>query len=684
MNTKKKISVTLISLLSIIALASCNNGTNKESISVPSSTSNSTVSSSKVIEENNYTISFNGANSKAFGLPTKAKKGDKITFTVVPSKGYVLDSVTLSSGSLTGNAVDGFEFVMPETNVTVNAKVVAEDQQFSINYTGNHFSIFGLPEKSLKDKTINFFVNPDEGYSVKSVQIEGVTLNGSVSSGFNFVMPNKNITVNIVTESVSQGLEITFEGNNAYAINLKTNAFEGERVSFRVASASGYQIEDVTVETSSGEPVELFGNLEEGYNFVMPNSAVKVKASALGAYFYASTSSERNENSFVFQSKSAGASAKYYPDFIKGFVVNGKLTSGQSVYARAGETVYTLVDLITIATDVKVQYNGKEATKVEYEYTDISGKKYTYNAYKFVMPGQNVDLKVTAGAEATFTVKPSSATYYNAKVYKLVEEEPIYTSKFQAGETAYVEFSLKPGYSEQYIFDAVRFKYNYYSGYDLTPNETSVMTSKVDDHTYKYEISKFTNYTGDLIMDVIYKETIYAGKEFVGSFKAGNWYGTSKPTYFPSDGQITFNGAGDGKIGSNTVTIVPNSLNETTKSFTAKNTIGGSTRVVYYDNNLMWTPCDAGNNWADVYISIRGISSFSEMMVEYNSDYSMNKLAFITFKKGDGTVIGNFLRCDAVNYLNVDIELINGSTSVTNDSSFKIKKNGVVLATHNG
>lgn len=691
MNNKKKLSLLVLSMLTVAGLAAC--GTSEAS-SAPSSSeapSSETASSSSSVSSSSeapapakYAVAFEGANVKAFGLPAESEAGTQITFTVVAAKGYILESVVADKATLAGDANDGYTFTMPEGTVKITAKAVKEDEQYAVAFTGNNLTAFGLPAKSLAGQTINFFVKANDGYTVKSVSIEGVTLNGSVSNGFSFVMPAKNVSVNAVAEAIPQGFEIEFEGSNAYAVDLPAQAKAGDTVNFRVAAASGFAIQEVSAEADDGALIKLNGSLADGYSFRMPDSKVKISATALGAFFKAAANTEKTDDTFVFKAQDENASKKYFSDFIKGFVADDKVTTGQNVYARAGSQVYVLVDNISIAEGVKILVNGKEATKENYDVKNADGTvKETYNAYKFEMPANDVNLTVAVEKEKQYTVKASTAEHYTARTYKLVDEEPIYTTKFYGGETVYVEFNLKLGYEDRFIFSGVSVTYDYYSSYNMKTTSANNMADTVEaGHVYKMKVSTFTNYATDITFQIDYKEAKYAGKEFVGEYSYVNIYGGTKGSYF--NGKVTFDAAGSGKIGYNSVEIVDGSLDETAKKFSANNKGTTSKRDVYYDGDLLWTPDAAGTNYSDVDLAIKGVTTWSEIDYRTNTDFNMNSLAYVTiYRKGTDNLIGNFIRVDGHNFLNVEIEFANGSTEVKVGASFKVKKNGQVVYEYN-
>lgn len=74
-----------------------------------------------------YAVTFDGGDfGFAIGLPSKAKKGDTVSFKVTVESGYEAASVVASTGEatleLTGSLKEGFSFAMPASDVSIKVE----------------------------------------------------------------------------------------------------------------------------------------------------------------------------------------------------------------------------------------------------------------------------------------------------------------------------------------------------------------------------------------------------------------------------------------------------------------------------------------------------------------------------------------------------------------------------------
>ena len=156
---------------------------------------------------------------------------------------------------------------------------------------------------SQQGETVNFTVNPAEGYRVSSVTVTNRLTGESIPYGFDattgnysFVMPAANVIVKAVFDVAGQPYIITteclpnddagyisvYEGVNIYDDAIHAN--EGSMVTFWVGTRNGWLIHEVKVtDPSTGEdvPFTLIDDQTSGglrYQMAMPASNVKIQA----------------------------------------------------------------------------------------------------------------------------------------------------------------------------------------------------------------------------------------------------------------------------------------------------------------------------------------------------------------------------------------------------------------------
>ena len=138
--------------------------------------------------------------------PSTATAETRINVTTTTAADYMLSGSPTynyngSDHSMSGNATDGWWFVMPNYDVTVNATFVRMPHVFSV--VSDHGTVSGLPENATAGTAVSFTVTPESSYTVTTVTVtgEGGT-NVSVTAGgdgtYSFTMPSKDVTITVV------------------------------------------------------------------------------------------------------------------------------------------------------------------------------------------------------------------------------------------------------------------------------------------------------------------------------------------------------------------------------------------------------------------------------------------------------------------------------------------------------
>ena len=156
--------------------------------------------------------------------PTTAYVGDTITLTATPEEGYCLaewDVYTTSKESIT---VVNNQFIMPESDVTVNA-IFLKGNNITIATAANG-SVSCDYTLALEGTTVNLTAIPDAGYFLSSWFVYKTgDINTTVSvTGNHFTMPAYDVTVVALFVPATGGDTIIGSGN-ATSSNLPTNAF---------------------------------------------------------------------------------------------------------------------------------------------------------------------------------------------------------------------------------------------------------------------------------------------------------------------------------------------------------------------------------------------------------------------------------------------------------------------------
>lgn len=504
---------------------------------------------------------------------------------------------------------------------------------------------------------------------------------------------------------------ITFEGNDlAYAIGLPTEAKLGAEVEFKVTVESGYEAVAVTASYGTGEnetAVELTGSVSEGYKFTMPAQAVIVKAEARGAYFIAEPT---DAEAVVVTPQYTGASNKKISDFIAGFYSDGRKTTGQTLYARAGSEVYILANYVAKAADVKYFMNDVELEETTYRVvtkeaqaaTDdtpaVEEQSETYRAYKFIMPAKNAVLNVTA-VERAFELKVNAPDYVTTMVYTLDdlgEKQEVTTAK--GGDLIYLSVALDADHQDgNYKISGVTYSFEELSGYIVKKNDEDYhgstsnysMTARTEGELYTYSVSTYSNIRETITLNVGTLEAQYKNEDFVGSFAGAEWY--SNFTKFGSF-TATANGFGEfelkGSWNTNKYYVLAKENTDAYKRLSFATSAGGAAAgaYMYYDANVLLINyySTRAENFSDFYFLLKGVTSASDITWEYqgnNLNDDADSVGYIVAKDADGNELGNALKIYRDIYLNVTITLDEGSTDIAT-GNFSIMKGGKEIAHH--
>lgn len=149
---------------------------------------------------------------------SSAMPGDLVTVTVRSNTGYGNVKVAVSP-SVEVTKVNGatFTFVMPFTDVAVNASASALDFRINVSKTGQGT----VTVKSLAKygETVTLSASPGEDYVFGAISSNDVSLSGS-GDHRSFVMPAKDVTISVAFNFIYPGYttcHITVGKNSSYA-----------------------------------------------------------------------------------------------------------------------------------------------------------------------------------------------------------------------------------------------------------------------------------------------------------------------------------------------------------------------------------------------------------------------------------------------------------------------------------
>ncbi|WP_026528314.1 InlB B-repeat-containing protein [Butyrivibrio sp. VCD2006] len=309
-----------------------------------------------------YKITLNDTtNGKIDSDYKTAEKGDKITITATPNKGYKLGSVTAktSDDTVSVTTKDNIAtFKMPAADVKVSATFKKKSYSITIASVENG-SVKAHTSSATMGEKITVTTTPESGYvtdkvTVKDEDGKDVTVKES-ENGYSFTMPAGNVTVTATFKKISYSVTASSSENGS--IETTSTATKGDTVTITTIPDSGYETDKVTVKDVDGNSVSVSGS-ENSYSFTMPVGNVTVSATF------------KKKNYSITVSSASGGSA-----------------SASANTATKGETV-------TVTTTAE---SGYEIDKVTVKNEDgsavsVSGSE---DSYSFTMPAGNVTITAT-------------------------------------------------------------------------------------------------------------------------------------------------------------------------------------------------------------------------------------------------------------------------------------------------
>lgn len=256
------------------------------------SASSYTVKSS---ENQNGNVLFS-VGSRSPETSVSVAKGTTVAIKATPDSGYALYSLTVKDASEKEIQVMQNTFVMPESNVVVNASF-KKIYTITLTKPTNGNIAVETPRDAYAttdgDKTVKAFAGeaigcyaaPDSGYKLDSYTITGVV--GIVESQRNsFDMPESDVTISATfKELISHSITVSGGANGTVAAD-KASAKEGEEITLTVTPSTGgakdYVVESLVAQYSAGgetNSISLsFDKAGGQVKFAMPDGDVSVTA----------------------------------------------------------------------------------------------------------------------------------------------------------------------------------------------------------------------------------------------------------------------------------------------------------------------------------------------------------------------------------------------------------------------
>lgn len=208
------------------------------------------------------------------------KENEQITLTVSPKEGYELEELRVNDQvvNVTNNQ---YTFAMPASNVNVTATFREKQTQYDVVIaTLFNGKITANKSKANAGETITLTIEPDTDYELTTLKYtdENGEEHNIDMQGKSFIMPASNVLVQATftkkgePQPTKHRIYTNPNGNGRIEVN-KTEAAEGEKVTFTPIPDAGNTITSLSVKSGSGQVTIIDGN-----SFIMPNEDVTINA----------------------------------------------------------------------------------------------------------------------------------------------------------------------------------------------------------------------------------------------------------------------------------------------------------------------------------------------------------------------------------------------------------------------
>lgn len=475
-----------------------------------------------------------------------------------------------------------------------------------------------------------------ENVKVNSIAIAGQVTHDENVVAYEFIMPAEDVSVEIDVVDVFN-VKVADEVKDFIALAGISNAMaEGEVVSFRVVSYSGYWFKAVKVVEEDVILTEEAGV----YSFTMPNHDINITA-VTGANIYEVVVTESDYYRF-------NVAKKIYP---------------------VGETVsFTCVRL---GFDTVIQ-------KVFLDDTELIANEN--NEYSFVMPGHGVTLSATYEVVNRLVVAEDSEHFGLSLTVKDGENEVVAGNNVFANSVIYVEITEKESEEQHnYVNTGLSFKVGNIGDEDETLQD-KVITLSTERDTNRQYFTMPTNYT---YVKVQPKEEV---SDFKHSSLVGSYNGY-RP-YYSGNQVFTLNDMSMAKLGvygsEEKFVKLADKENVYETSDNKQLFTNGVDAVLYVDNNSTGSYINRGGTYlfkktsATLQLTSNGKESYS-----YREGSSTTNITsqFYHVQFSDGSLLTCFYDVTKHEVVwNVQAVLLKGQDGQTRNDVVSIRKeDGTVL-----
>ena len=209
--------------------------------------------------------SVNGTGSVSH---TSAMFNDEITVYPIPNDNYEVDNIIVTDDNDNTIVVNNSKFLMPKDSnayVTINFKEKEYNVILNVSDGG---TAKASKTKAKAGESINVITYPSNGYQVKL--LEAYDSNNNPINVNNIIMPNSDLTINVVFEKIQYKVTLDISGGGDGTISKKVANYN-DIIEVTNTPYDGYSLESIVVKDSDGNIIDFNNN-----EFIMPNNNVIV------------------------------------------------------------------------------------------------------------------------------------------------------------------------------------------------------------------------------------------------------------------------------------------------------------------------------------------------------------------------------------------------------------------------
>jgi len=237
-----------------------------ESFSMPDKDAKVVVTFEKI----DYEISLNQPAGGTVSVDKNpANYGDMITVTANPSEGYKLDTIKVNGKALASGV---YTFKM-STSASVEATFKKIQHTITVKCSSGG-TAYADPKTAGMDDTVSIICNPSKGYELASITVDGQTKEKS------FLMPNKNITVNVSFKKIDYKITLASCVNGE--AEVPEIAHVNDKITVDVHANPGYEFDFIKVNEKTYYSTQFtMGAEETTVEVYFKLKTLKVKITAL-------------------------------------------------------------------------------------------------------------------------------------------------------------------------------------------------------------------------------------------------------------------------------------------------------------------------------------------------------------------------------------------------------------------